>query len=175
MVWVSMAMGMFGLMVNVGIITHYLFGGHQVSDDPYDTTHSTPTVVATVGFMSLICGTLLVVCKRFVLRMYYCRTKKEFIGITPNLFNPFVTKKHIWKPGAGSPAPEASLGLEGIFGNTFVNKKRFNINEDSFLFPSYYNVFFGHEDPKVLDQVKTNDKDAEDIFKKRRSSVKHLT
>ncbi|XP_054164807.1 uncharacterized protein LOC128962457 [Oppia nitens] len=91
--------------------------------------------------------------RKYVLRMYYNRSRNVFKLSTWNWYFPFTTSTRECPAGSGQYSTHRfsdSPFYHTFFGNCKVKGRSYYINENQFAFPVYYNILFGYSTPRSL-------------------------
>lgn len=121
--------------------------------DPYDELDWTATYYGAIAVLFSLVALGHVICRRYVIRMYYDKSKKDFVGVTFNNWAPWRVRKFSCKAGDGK-AVTSMPKSQWMLGNVRINNSRYILTIDDFKFPIYYNVLLGYQKADEIDSLR---------------------
>ncbi len=139
----------FSLIAIMGCVYLKVMSFNKEYSDPFDTTNN---ISFKYGFypVFLVCVIIIIICKRYVLRIYYNESQNKFTLSMFNWFWPLSTRTISCKAG---DAVEIESTTHRILGNCRINQNKLFINEEHFKLPAYYNLLFGYSQPMPRKQL----------------------
>ncbi len=133
----------FSLLASLGFVYLQVITYDKEYSDPFDTTNN---ISLKYGFypVFLVCVIIIIVCKRYVLRIYYNESENKFTLSMLKWFWPFNTRTISCRAG---DAVQIKSSIHKIFGNCRINKNQLYISDEHFKIPAYYNLLFGYSQP----------------------------